>query len=407
MAVRGTGRAEYQASKRSRERRPNLADIYRHRLPDFEPGEFDFELMLIRGNGLPIRLDKVSESVEWRDEQAVLQGSMTCRRPIADDPRSLPIGRGNRVRCRVRVPGGRWTELWQMRVLTPEVDPAEGVVSFELLDDLDLVRRTERDRNYRAGKRRPRGWRGHVLAREVCRDDGIPVRRLAECKVRVKKLPPRLRRSSSALDIVRFIYRKEREETHRRFVIRWERGGLAVVPFRRNEVLYVFGRQIIEAMLVAEGSARPFTVLRAKGKIGRGKDAETVRVTVAKGDVVRRFGRVVRSRNFGRVDDHAELRHKARRAYAKAIRVKHSAEGVQVPGVPWIRRGDGVELRIPSEGWRGADALVYTTRVVHRVDSSGYVTEMDVTREDPFVKDRERREREIRAEKRRQRRRRS
>lgn len=384
------GRAQAAATKARRAQLPDLYAVYKAKLPNITPGVADFEWTLLRGGSAkPLNIDSAVESVEWRDEQSVLQGSIGLRRPIPDDPTSLPIGRGHRVRCRVKY-DGKMVELWQMRVLIPDVDPATGTVTCELLDDLDLLRRDVRDWNLRAGKRRPKGMRSDVMARQMLK--GYPVGRLPQGKAYIKKLK---RSDRSRLDMLRLIYKEEREETHRRYIVRWENGKVAVKTYQRNRVLYIFEHEITEALLTVEGEARPFTVIEAKGKIGKGKDAKTITHVEARRDIVARFGRAVEQRNYGRVTSLAALKAKARRSYAANLRLKYKAT-VTVPGVPFIRRGEGIEVRIPSEGYTGDDAMVYTTRVVHRVDSGGYWTEMDVNRVDPFEKDKARVEKELR-----------
>lgn len=383
-----TGRQEAAASKARRQQAPDLYSFYRSKLPNIEPGDFTFETVLLRAGAAPLNLDSAVESLEWRDEEAVLAGSLQLRRPIADDRTSLPIGRGHRIRLRVRWEG-RWYELWQMRCLIPDTDPATGAVSVELLDDLDLLRRDLRDWNIRAGARRPRGITTAVAARRALK--GIPVRKLPSSRARLHKL---VRKDHSILDVLRAIYVIERRVTHRKYVIRWVDGAVEVTTFARNRVLYVFEKQIMEALLKVEGQARPYTVVEARGTVGKGKAAQKITWTEQRRDIVARFGRTTQKKNYGRVDSLADLKMHAKRTYAHNLRLTYSAT-LTVPGVPFIRRGDGVEVRIPSEGYTGDDAMVYTTRVVHRVDSGGYTTEMDVNRVDPFERDRERREAEL------------
>jgi hypothetical protein len=338
----------------------------------------------------PLNLDAAVETLEWRDESTVLAGTIGLRRPIPDDRDSLPVGRGHRIRLRVAWEG-RWYELWQMRCLIPSTDPATGQVTVELLDDMDLLRRDVRDWNIRAGARRPRGMSTDEAARVVLK--GIPVRKLPKGVARLHRLK---RHDRSRLDMLKSIYAIERRATHRKYLIRWVNGAVEITTFQRNTVLYVFEEQITEALLTVEGQSRPFTVIEAKGRVGKSASAKTIKWTMQRRDIVARFGRTVQQRNYGRVDSMADLKTRAKRTYAHNLRLTYSAT-VTVPGVPFIRRGEGVEIRIPSEGYKGDDAMVYTTRVVHRVDPEGYTTEMDVNRVDPFEHERERREKELRA----------
>jgi hypothetical protein len=387
------GREEHVISVVGRAHR-GVASLYRYR-GQVMPEDVSLRLDLIRGRGLPVLpLDEVSPSLSWVDEQARLQGSMTVRRP--EGRLSLPIGRGHVVRCRVRWQG-ELSELWRMRVLSPEVDPATGTITFDLFDDLDIVRREERDWVYRAGKGRPNGWLGHALAASALRTADVPIGQLAECTVRVKKL---IKRRAPVVDVVREIYKREREKSGRKFVMRWQAGRLHVLPFQRNRELYVFEDQILEALLRQEGSARPVTVIQAKGSLGKGKGSRTVRHTEYDPAVVRRFGKSIEEKDFGRVDSLGELKAKAQRAYAKAVRVEHTGS-LEVPGIPFIRRGDGIELRMPDEGYSGAKSFVYLTRVEHKADGGAPLrTSLEFTRTDPFLADQERRDKLAREKKR-------
>lgn len=390
-----SGREEAKTSKARKQQQPDLYAFYRSKLPDMEPGDFTFEVTLLRAGAAPLNLDSAVESLEWRDEQSVLAGTLTLRRPIPDDPSSLPIGRGHRIRLRVAWDGG-WYELWQMRCLIPDVDPAQGEVTVELLDDLDLLRRDTRDWNIRAAKSQPRGITTGVAARRVLKEGHVPVRTVPSSVARLHKLK---RNNHSMLDMLRAIYVIERRATHRKYLIRWTNGAVEITTFSRNQVLYIFEQQIMEALLTVDGQSRPYTVIEASGTIGKGKDAKKVTWTEQRRDIVARFGRTVQKRHYGRVDSLDDLKTHAKRTYAHNLRLVYTAT-FTVPGVPFIRRGDGIEVRIPSEGYTGDDAMVYVTNATHRVDDTGYTLEMDVNRVDPFEVDRDRREKELRAAKR-------
>jgi hypothetical protein len=393
VLLKSHGRSQAAAAKSRRQQQPDLYSFYRAKLPAITPGAFVFETTLLRAGEKPMILDTAVESIEWRDEGSVLAGTVQLRRPQPLNAASLPIGRGHRIRLRVRWED-RWFELWQMRCLMPDADPQTGSVTCELLDDLDLLRRDQRDWNIRAGKHRPKGMLTHEAARIVLQ--GIPVRKLPTGTARIKRLK---RHRKSRLDMLKLIYAEERKVTHLRYIIRWVNGAVEVTTFARNRVLYVFEQQILEALVTLNGSARPWTVIEAHGHVGKGTKHTALKWTEQHRDVVARFGRTVQIRHFGRVNNLAELQRRARRAYAANLRIKYTAT-VTVPGVPFIRRGDGIELRLPSEGYSGDDAMVYTTRVVHHVTADSYTTEMDVNRVDPYERDRKRVEKAVRAGKR-------
>jgi hypothetical protein len=85
-------------------------------------------------------------------------------------------------------------------------------------------------------------------------------------------------------------------------------------------------------------------------------------------------------------------------ALAKQLAVDRTAT-VQVQGLPFVRRGDGLLLDAPEERFAGEDAFVFATAVRHQVEGGSYTTEVDVTSDDPFVKAARAREAAARARK--------
>jgi hypothetical protein len=397
---RRRGRVQRRESAEGRVKRPRLDRFYRHEAGDITPGEFEFTLDLLRRPRLV--LDKHVTRFEWRDDSSVLTGTMTLRRPEPDQPRSLPFAHGWPVRCRVRpAAGGKWRELWRMRTGIPSVTVEEGQLEIELHDDLDPLRRNRRKWRYRRTKRRRRGWRCDEVARDVARRDGIRLGRIAKGTKRFRKIEI----EGSTLDVLREAYGKESEESGRRFVIRMVRGRLNILPYRRNPILYVFGRQLQGAVVDKTGK-KPITVLEGKGRIGKGEDAKKITYTEVREKLVRRFGYVHREKNFGRVSSHAELKRLVRREMARSVRLKPRAT-FTTAGVPFIRRGDGAYLHLRREGFGGIDeqsanrAFVYCAGAVHVVDGeAGYTTDWEFRVDDPYLKDRLRREREARQERR-------
>lgn len=398
----GKGRKERERSHEGRTRRPNLVEVWKRKLPSIRPGRYDFEFTLLRGRGWrALRIGGTLQSVSWVDEAAALTGSLVGRRPVANDPSSLPIERGTRVRCRVRYRDHDWRELWTMRCAEPEVDLETGELNVELADDLSLVRGHVREWSYRKTKRRKKGWRAHRIVLDVAETIGLKVGELVEGTTWVKKITGRM----SGLDVIRRAYEVEHKETRRRYIVRMRNGKLEVVQYRRNRVLYSVGDQIVSALLRREGRAQPTTVIVGKAKIGKGSDTKKIEHTEHRRKVVRKLGYVEREKNYGRVDSKRDLIKQIRRDLADELKMRPSAT-VSFPGVPYIRRGDACEVDLPAEGYRDDQAIVFVTRAAHTIDTTSYRTEIDVIADDPFEKYREQREKELRAKKRRERRRR-
>lgn len=394
------GRKQRSATATARMRRPNVRKFYGRELKNIRPGDFEFSLTLLRGRGLGnVRIDTVVEAFDWTDEEAAMAGSLSLRRPDPDKPKSLPVARGHRVQCRCRPVGATsWYELWTMRCGSPETSVTDGTVTVELADDLSRLSHNRRDWTFRKTKRRKQGYFAHDITKEVCRREGVKVGALAKGTVRIDKL---VKKDTDALTMIREAYKKEQEKTGRRFVIRMRKGRLEVTPFQRNRILYQFANQLQDVQLSEEQKDKPITVLEGKGRIGKGKGAKRVRYTEARRDIVDRLGYAHQEKDYGRVDSLKDLRERVQRDYSKNIEVKRTAS-FTTAGVPFIRRGHGIRWKNVEPGWHGKSessldrTFVYATSVRHRVDSSGYVTEMDIAQEDPFQKDEERLDKEAR-----------
>jgi hypothetical protein len=344
------------------------------------------------------------ESVDWADEGAMLTGTAQLRRPVPNDPSSLPIGRGHQLRCRVRYRDHvEWWELWRMRCSIPEVDYESGVVTVELTDDMNLLRGHIREWNFRKTKRRKNGWRAHAVAIDVCNTVGVRVGQLVQGTEWVTKIKGRM----SALDVIRKAYEVEHKETKRRYIVRMHDGRLNVVQYRRNRILYSVGDIIVSALLRREGKAQPTTVITGKAKVGKGSDAKKIEHTEFRRAVVQRFGYVHREKSYGKLDSKADLIKAIRRDLAEELEIRKSAEGISFPGIPFIRRGDACELDIPREGYRDEQAIVFVSRVAHSVTAQGYTTEIDVIADDAYAEYREELEATLRKKRRRERKRRT
>lgn len=394
-----TGQRERRKSHRGRTRLPDLRKAYRFRRSPVEAGKFEFRFTLVGARGPggathAIPLDRLLTEASWTDESSTLNGSMTVQRPDPADPNSLRIAKGHRVACSVHW-GGRWRPLWVMRVQDAPVDPITGLYTLELTDDLILLTRNRRDWTYRKTKKRKRGWYLHEIARDVTRREGLRLASIARGRKRIDKL---VKKDASALEVLRAACAKEQEANGVRFVIRMAGGALSILPYRRNRVLYELGEGKEEAAELVDKSAdRPVTVIEAKGHIGKGKDAKKIKVKVLDRSVIRRYGRVVDERNYGKVTSRADLEKKARRDLAKAIRTRRTGT-ITHRGIPFIRRGDGIRWRSTEPGWYGRAehsrdrSFLFTTGVTHTLQPPEYTMDVGVVQEDPFHKDQERRD---------------
>lgn len=393
----GKGRAEHKRTAQGRTHQPNLTRFYAHALSDWRPLKYEFRLTLLRGKGIAsLPITPATESFEWTDDQAVLRGTITFRRPESTKG-SLPIGRGHQVRCQVKS-GSNWRELWRMRLKSPDTDVGAATVTCEMADDLELLAASKDDFHFgKSKKNKPKGWLPHQIAVHICRLYGVRPGKIVRGKHRITKLTLK---NKSPLDVIRAAYAHERKKTGRRYIINMEGGKLNVRPFKRNPVLYTMAELIESALLSQQTNEDKFaTVLEAKGHIGKGKQAKKVRLTEFRRNVVRRYGYIKQQFNAGKVDSRADLRRQARRELAKRIRFKKTAS-LDHTCIPYIRRGDGVKMLLPAEGYKGKAAFVFCSSVTHTVSGSTRTMSLELKSNDPFQADKERREKELRAIKR-------
>lgn len=381
-ATKNKGRDQRKRSATGRARRPTLDGFYRYALPPIRPGDFNFELMLLRPGHPPFPLDRLTERFEWDESSSEMTGSLTLRRPRWDEPGSLPIERSHRVRCRVRW-AGSWYVLWTMRCKPPEVAPEEGLVTVALQDDMDLIKRSRRDWSFRQTKHRKFGYFPEEIVRLVCKRAGIRVGAIAKGRYRVPKI---VMKNASPLDVFKAAYAHERQKTGRSFVIRIRNGKLEIVPLKRNPAVYVLAKQIQTAMITQEPAQEtPATVITGRGRIGSGKDAKKVSYTDYNRAAVRRLGYVHREKHYGRVESVGDLRGKTQRDLARALKVNRTVQ-VTHAGIPFIRRGEGAKIGMPKEGFSGRAAFVYATTASHAVQSGEYTSTWDFATDDPYVK---------------------
>lgn len=384
-----TGRTQRAASATARTRAPNLTRFYGRTMPAVMPGDFEFELTLLRGRGAKsLPLDEVTVSFEWVDAESMLTGNLQLRRPDPADGRSLPIARGHRVRCRVKW-AGHWYELWTMRCEEPQPIVETGDLAVDLKDDLSLVRLGKKHFLFRSSKRRRHGYFGHEMLRIAAREQGVRLGAVVKCKKRMKKMDV----TGSLLDLAVKIYEAENKATGRKFVVRMRNGRLEVVVYRRNRQIYVLSDEIRTASLLAEPKvANPVTVLTGRGRVGK----KTVRYIGSRPEMVRRFGRIEKKKNYGKVDSAGDLKRQVLEDLVKQYEVKRTVT-VQTQGIPFIRRGDGAQCVLVSEQMRGADSFVYCTNAAHQVSGASYTSSFEFTIDDPFEKDRLAREKAARA----------
>lgn len=374
------GREQAKTTATAQAHTPDLSRWYGHALPPAHPGDYEFRLTLLRPKLAPVPLQHMVESFGWVDEQSVMTGNLTARRPDLEEPQSLPVTRGDLIRCEVR-----WAQtiyrLWTMRVQPVQTAVESGELTVALQDDLALLDSTALDWFFRKSKAKPSGYTADEVTLEVARRLGVALGQLSRATQRFALV----KRHTSGLAVLKAAWMQEKAATGVGYVIRLRNGKLEVVPIRRNPLLYVLKDQIQTAMITEKnGQSVPTTVLEGHGHVGKGKGSQKVSYTAYDRSVVSRLGYVHRVKQYGQVSSPAELRAKVKADYAAGIRT-NALITIQHTGIPFIQRGDGVQVPMPSEGYGGARAFVYCTRAVHTVQAGTYQSEWDFTAVDPYL----------------------
>jgi hypothetical protein len=380
MATKTTGRAQAKNTATARARTPNLSKFYRYVAPPIIPGDFTFMLELLRP-GLPVLpLDRYATLLTWDDESSGMTGSVTLQRPDAGSAASLPVTRGMLIRCKVKWAGGIY-QLWTMRTGAVQVEVDTGALTIPLADDVALIDSGTRDWWFRKTKRRPFGYRADEIAGQVAAALGVKLRTAARGTYRQEiKM-----RNRSGLAVLKQAYTNEHNKSGRSFIIRLRDGELEIVPVARNSLIYLLGAQIQTALITQKGGQKvPTTVLTGRGRIGVGKHTKTLTWTEHNSSVVRLLGYVHDTKDFGKVDSLADLRGQVQRELAKRLRLSDTVS-ITHQGIPFIQRGDGIELELPGEGYKGADSFLFCIRAIHTVQAGVYQTQWDFNATDPYL----------------------
>jgi hypothetical protein len=118
---------------------------------------------------------------------------------------------------------------------------------------------------------------------------------------------------------------------------------------------------------------------------------------------VQRYGYIEREQKYAyRVESKRELRLRAQRSLARSMRPVRLLENFTHPGIASLRRGDAIRVSIPSEGYIGAQGIVFVIGVTHTLSAGDYTMTMTLGLHDPMDPNKIRAEREaaLRARKR-------
>jgi hypothetical protein len=345
------------------------------------------------------------EDASWDDgapnRGAVTVGSLTIRDPAYGQRPTITVDEGDRVRCEVNA-GAGFKELWEMRVATPRLSAYQRQRTYTLANDLDLLDRSTDDFIFPAGKgtSHPNGWTFDEIIAKVCKDYGVKIGALAKGTFRRKKtwtwrgVPP--------TQVFQLAMNQERIHTGRRFVVRYEKGALYVLPLKRSPHLLALGPSLIEAAFsshlaagqgasgVNEGyfaSALTVRGLRdqplGKDKKGHRKEKKhKIHAQLESPQSIKRYGYVHRVVWSPDAKTDAELLQQGRE-YLAAVAKPIKELTLTHAGIPGIRRGDAIQLGLGDEALR--KQIVWVVEVQFRLSPGDFTMDLTVSFDDPYV----------------------
>lgn len=366
----------------------DLLTSYARDQPPLRLAEQEFRVTALRPGLGALSLDGIAETVEWTDgsddpggdlnDFVVMTGQLTIRRPL---DRDITLKNGHVIKLDVQW-GGKWTEVWRMRVWdTDESAGSDGTWTLDLSDDMRQLGISRDNWRYKRGKtKRRHGWRYHEIVLDVCRRYGVPVGTLVKGSRRINHL---VHHGTSPIDVIKTAVDLERSWSGRKLVITWRDGKLNVLPLRRQASLYELGGQLITADVATERRGDLATSLTARATVRRGKKRTHLKYEYTNPAAKRQFGLIHDQVTFHGIDSRGELRDRAKRSVAKRIVLRPTISATHA-GIAFLRRGDAVQVQLPDQGISGAAGIVFCQQITHTVSAGTYTMDLTLNTTDPL-----------------------
>ena len=381
MATKQAQQRTDKKFKYKRDRVPNLRDKPR------------FRYFVKFANGRTAELENVL-SCSWDDATAILTGNITAPVPeFGGNGAVQRIEKGDRIACYVSMHGEKYRYVWTMRVFKPQYHAAERQRSFELANDLELLRRSEDNFWFKdKDSKHPHGWTGPQIIRETCKRFDIPIGAIYGSSKPLTKGGGIHVKRGSPLEVLRQVAYRENHRWGRRVVIRWYRGRLYVLPLQRSRDLLALGPTLVDAVLSSELSeefASAITIHSINAKeLGKGaKGLENSQLSkmhlYLESSVSRRlYGYVHKIVWSADAKTMAKLRQEGVAYLRAAAKAKRSLSMTHA-GLPFLRRGDAIRVALGGKAMRRQ--ILWASHITHTAQPDGYTSEIEVTFEDPYI----------------------
>lgn len=384
-------RRERRAQRRDR----NVLRQYKKKRPPVTAGDYLFRVSTLRGYGRNIpgktvrrKIDDITEGISWTDDGPILHGSLTLRHEAHKRDHEI-VQDGDVIRLDVRH-AGKWKEVWRMRVWVPSESLSDGLVTLDLADDLQNLANSIGDHKYHKEKKgkHKNGWKLHEILKDLSQKYRFKLGKVVKTNRDIKDLTLLKR---SPLDVLIKGAKLEREDSGKRYVIRWHEGKLTMKRLKRQPMLYALRDQIVEAIIGRDRGEKFFTAIELtanRDEAGSDKKKK-LKVLVEDRDLIRQFGYILKQETVKKeCDSNHELRKIGKRKLAVNAR-KRLLDTISIthPGIPFIRRGDAVKIRLPEYGFTrkkrprrpfkgGTENILFVKTATHNI--SGGVYDMDL-----------------------------
>lgn len=377
--------ASAAATKTGHLQQPDLTKYYGKTEVPLQLESQEFRAFLLRPGEPRQRVDGLAEAINWRSEPGdpVLHGDVTFRTS------ELPLRDGYRLRLQVHW-FGNWTDVWVMRMYEPDdsIDPIASSRTMDLHDDGYLLQTSRDDFHFTKNKAHPHGWYCHEIVIWIARRYRLPLGKIAKGKHRIKHLTMQ---NASPMQVLQKAYALERQATGHRFVARFYRGRVEVVPLRRNPMLYTLSDQLTAAAIGKtprkDGWATAMTVT---GSTGQGDSKRKVKTTYYDQRAIAKHGVVMKTMHNDDIDSEAEARDAAKRRIAKQG-IRKRTLTVEHLGIAFVRRGDAMRIRLPKYGIKGKHSIAFVTASTHSLRGADFTMRLEFTFDDPYVSPKQRR----------------
>jgi hypothetical protein len=362
-------------------------DYWKQRGPSLPFGRERFRVWWVPQTGPRQNIDTNVEQVTWDDASAAMTGTIQFR-----DPSYGPVpdvGFADEIMLECSLTGdASFTELWRMRIDQPNRDFGPGTRTFQLINGLGWLARSTDDFKYGKDKAHPHGWLAHEIVLDLCKRYAIPVGVIAQTTHQIQKL---VVLQGSPLDVISAAYKRERNYTHKRFVISFTHGKLNITPLRRSPQLLEMGPSLIQATFQQQ-FAQDFAtavIVRAQGTVDKGKDKKgkkrkglgKIVVKVSSPAAIRRYGFVQREVWAHDATTVAAAAEAGKRHLALVGKPTNTLTLIH-PGIPSIQRGDAIRALLPDEALQ---QVIFVTDAQHTLNPGEYTMQLSVQFTDPLV----------------------